>query len=69
MVFAEELHDKEVYYGGPCSRGMANVVHSCSAVEGATEIVQVRLREGPVLQRMLAHAVTRHRSFQFKIKV
>lgn len=38
---AEVLQDKQVYHGGPCGRGSANVLHSCGEVEGAAQIVAV----------------------------
>ncbi len=42
-VSAEELQDKQVYYGGPCGRGTANILHCCSEIEGATQIIEVRM--------------------------
>lgn len=38
---ADALRHKQVYYGGPCSRGNANVLHACSEVQGAIQIVEV----------------------------
>ncbi len=40
-VSAEELQDKQVYYGGPCGQGTANILHCCSEIEGATQIIEV----------------------------
>lgn len=30
----------QVYYGGPCGRGTANILHICSEIEGATQIIE-----------------------------
>ncbi|KAA6426697.1 MAG: hypothetical protein FRX49_03807 [Trebouxia sp. A1-2] len=40
VALAEELQDKQVYYGGPCDRGTANIIHCCSELEGATQIIE-----------------------------
>lgn len=40
LEVADALRHKQVYYGGPCSRGNANVLHACSEVQGAIQIVE-----------------------------
>lgn len=44
----DSLQEKQLFLGGPCSTGAANVLHTCDKVQGATQIVEVAF--------LLAHA-------------
>lgn len=37
----DSLQEKQLFLGGPCSTGAANVLHTCDIVQGATQIVEV----------------------------
>ena len=37
----DNLQEKQLFNGGPCSTSAANVLHTCSRVQGATQIVEV----------------------------
>lgn len=35
------LQEKQLFNGGPCNTSAASVLHTCSKVQGATQIVEV----------------------------
>ena len=37
----DNLQEKQIFNGGPCSTSAANVLHTCNRVQGATQIVEV----------------------------
>ena len=37
----DNLQEKQLFNGGPCSTSAANVLHICDNVQGATQIVEV----------------------------
>lgn len=39
----DNLQEKQLFHGGPCSTSAANVLHTSNKVHGATQIVEVLL--------------------------